>query len=147
MKNTRRFMAAVMALAMVSALSPMSAFAADTEITPGTNGAPSPASAVLDVKYTYNYPAPTFTVTIPAGVELSDSTTTEKAIKAEGIDYLEENGKRIVVTLDSASNDNDTDTTFHAKNDDSDATHTITAGSNAVKVGDTVAEFSSNGFK
>jgi len=144
MKNTRKFMAAVMALAMVSALSPMSAFAADTEIKPGTNGTPDPSSAGLNVKYNYTIPDPTFTVTIPAGVELSDSADTETAIKAKDIKNLEEKGKKIVVKLASASNDDDDDTTFHAKNGDSDATYTIKAGSNAVKVGDTVAEFKTN---
>jgi len=142
MKTTRRFISAVMALAIVSALAPMSVFA-DTVVDNTNNPAPKPAG--FDVKYTYTPPAPTYTVTIPAGVTLSDSDSVNKSIKAESVTNMEENGKKIVVTLDEATNDNDTDTTFHAKNGESDATYTITAGSTAVKVGDTVAEFTDNG--
>lgn len=142
MKKTRRFISAVMALAMVSALAPMSAFA-DTVVDDTNN--PAPKTAGFEVKYTYNNPAPTYTVTIPAGVTLSDSESVKKSIKAENVKNMEENGKKIVVTLNAATNDNDTDTTFHAKNGESDATYTITAGTTAVKVGDTVAEFTADG--
>lgn len=145
MKNTRKFMAAVMALTMVSALSPMSAFAADTEIKPGTNGTPDPSSADFDVKYTYTIPDPTFTVTIPAGVTLSDSGSVNKSISAEDVKNMEANGKKIVVTLDSASNNATGDSTFKAKNGNSEATYTISSGETAVKVGDTVAEFTADG--
>ena len=142
MKKTRRFISAVMALAMVSVLAPMSAFA-DTVVDDTNN--PAPKTAGFDVKYTYTNPAPTYTVTIPAGVTLSDSESVKKSIKAENVKNMEENGKKIVVTLNAATNDNDTDTTFHAKNGESDATYTITAGTTAVKVGDTVAEFTDDG--
>ena len=142
MKTTRRFISAVMAFAIVSALAPMSAFA-DTVVDDTNNKAPKDAG--FDVKYTYTPPAPTYTVTIPAGVTLSDSDSVNKSIKAESVTNMEENGKKIVVTLKAADNDNDTDTTFHAKNGESDATYTITAGSTAVKVGDTVAEFTADG--
>jgi hypothetical protein len=143
MKNTRRFMAAVMALTMVSALAPMSVFA-DTVVD--NNDKPAPESAGLDVKYTYGIPAPTYTVTIPAGVTLSDSDAIETSIIAENVTNMDANGKKIVVTLESASNDTDTDdTTFHALNGDSVATYTITADTTAVKVGDTVAEFTADG--
>lgn len=142
MKKTKKITAAVMALTMVSALAPMTAFA-DTVVDNKNN--PAPKNASFDVSYTYTLPAPTYTVTIPAGVTLSDSESVAKEITAESVTNMEANGKKIVVTLDAATNDNDTDTTFHAKNGDSDATYTITAGTNAVKVGDTVAEFTANG--
>ena len=130
MKNTRRLIAAATTLAMVSALAPMAVFAEDQGMT---------------VAYTYTPPAPTYTVTIPSGVTLSDSDAVEKNITAESVANMEANGKKVVVTLDAATNDNDTDTTFHAKNGESDATYTITAGETAVKVGDTVAEFTADG--
>ena len=130
MKKTKKITAAVMALTMVSALAPMAVFAEDQGMT---------------VAYTYTPPAPTYTVTIPSGVTLSDSAAVEKNITAEGVANMEANGKKVVVTLDAATNDNDTDTTFHALNGESDATYTITAGETAVKVGDTVAEFTANG--
>lgn len=149
MKNTRKFMAAVMALAMVSAISPMAAFA-DTTVTPDPDNMPNPkpGTAGMDVSYTYTSstsPAPTYTVTIPAGVTLSDSAAVEKSITAESVTNMEATGKKIVVTLDSASNNATGDSTFKAKNGDSEATYTISSGETAVKVGDTVAEFTANG--
>ncbi len=84
-------------------------------------------------------------MTIPASITLSDSESVDETITAEDVENPEVNGKKIVVTLDSASNDNDTDTTFHALNGTSDATYTITAGTAAVKVGSTVAEFTADG--
>ena len=71
MKNTRRFISAVMALAMVSAVAPMSAIA-DTTITPDPDNMPNPtpSSANTEVEFSVE---PTYTVTIPAKVELADN--------------------------------------------------------------------------
>jgi len=130
MKNTRRLIAAATTLAMVSALAPMAVFAENKGMT---------------VSYTYNSSAPTYTVTIPSGVTLSDSVAVEASITAEGVANMEANRKKIVVKLDSATNDTGIDTKFHAMNGASTATYTIKAGETAVKVGDTVAEFTANG--
>ena len=142
MKNTRRFISALTALTIVSAVTPMSAFA-DTVVDDTNN--PAPQSAGFNVKYTYEAVAPTYTVTIPAGVTLSDSDNVDATITAENVANMAENDLKIAVTLDAASNDDDTDTTFHAKNGDYDATYTITANSTALKVGDKVAEFTADG--
>ena len=67
MKKTKKITAAVMALTMVSALAPMAVFAEDQGMT---------------VAYTYTPPEPTYTVTIPSGVTLSDSAAVKKNITA-----------------------------------------------------------------
>ena len=130
MKNTRRFISAVMALSMVSALAPMSAFAADDTKT-GTT------TATYDVQAKY-------TVTIPASATIADSaeTATAQQVKAENV--LLESGKKVVVTLTSAENtETENADTFNAKNGDSTVKYTITAGSDTVALGGKVAEFES----
>ncbi|MBQ3929241.1 MAG: hypothetical protein II711_04015, partial [Clostridia bacterium] len=73
MKTTRRFISAVMALAMVSAIAPMSAFA-ETTVSPigGTpfDVTPNPRTANTEVEFSVD---PTYTVTIPASVTLEDN--------------------------------------------------------------------------
>ncbi len=71
MKYTKRLLAAVMALAMVSAIAPMSAIA-DTTIIPDPDNMPNPkpSSANTEVEFSVD---PTYTVTIPANVELADN--------------------------------------------------------------------------
>ena len=72
MKKTRRFISAVMALAMVSAIAPMSAFA-ETSVSPvgGTpfDVTPNPRTANTEVEFSVD---PGYTVTIPASVTLED---------------------------------------------------------------------------
>ena len=99
MKNTRRFISAVMALAMVSAIAPMSAIA-DTTIIPDPDDMPNPkpSSANTEVEFSVE---PTYTVTIPAKVELADNGSGTYAntgiLTAEDV-FLEPN-QAIAVTI------------------------------------------------
>ena len=85
---------------------------------------------------------PSYTVSIPAAIPLSDSAV-EADIEAS--DVILEDGKQIKVELTSASN-TASGSTFNAKNGDSAVTYTIT-GDEAIAVGDTVATFTANGSK
>ena len=73
MKHTKKLLAAVMALAMVSAIAPMSAFA-ETSVSPvGGNPfdvTPNPRTANTEVEFSVD---PSYTVTIPASVTLEDN--------------------------------------------------------------------------
>ena len=136
MKHTKKLLAAVMALSMVSAVAPMSAFAEDTVIT---NGTAKPWTANMTA--TYDVDA-TYTVTIPASVALSASADVTSNITASNV--LLEKGKNITVTLTRGSN-TESGETFHAKMADSTANYTISAGEGEgltpVAVGNTVATF------
>lgn len=90
MKNTRRFISAVMALTMVSAIAPMSAFA--TDINQDT---PAPKEGTMNVTYSVD---PTYTVTIPASVTLGE----DKPISVSNVNLA--TGKKIVVKLTDAKN-------------------------------------------
>ena len=85
---------------------------------------------------------PTYTVSIPAAVTLSDADVTAD-ITASNV--ILEDGKQIKVDLTAASNTQE-GSTFNAKNGDSAVTYTIT-GDKAIAVGDTVATFAANGSK
>ena len=85
---------------------------------------------------------PTYTVSIPAAVTLSDADVTAD-ITASNV--ILEDGKQIKVDLTAASN-TASGSTFNAKNGDSAVTYTIT-GDKAIAVGDTVATFTANGSK
>jgi len=105
---------------------------ADTELTaPGTG----------NTSVTYNAP-PTYTVTIPAAVELGDAAVT-KNISADNVTL--EGGKQIKVVLESATYTN-SGSTFSAKNGESVVKYSITADS-AIGIGDTVATFTADGEK
>ena len=136
MKNTRRFISAVIALSMVSALAPMSAFA-DTEIKRDSSNQSGDMTATYDVKAKY-------CVTIPAGVTLDSENSVTANFEAS--DVMLESGQKIKVTLNSADH-TESGATFHAQteNGDSTATYTISKGETAVAVGDVVAEFTENG--
>lgn len=126
MKNTKKIITLALAAAMLSATG-ITAFAADPE-TKATN-------VSYDVQ-------PTYTVTIPATVDLGDNDVTANI---EASDVLLETGKKIKVDLTAASN-TASGSTFNAKNGDSAVTYTIT-GDKAIAVGDTVATFTANGRK
>ena len=132
MKHTKRLLAAVMALTMVSAIAPMSAFAVgDTVIKQDSTKQSGDMTATYDVTAKY-------TVTIPSGVTLNADEEVTSNITAENV--LIEKGKQVVVTLTGGSNTT-TGSTFHAKKGDSTAEYTISAGGSAVSVGGTVATF------
>lgn len=124
MKNTKRFIAAVMAVTSIMAIAPMSAFADTTEVT-------------------FNAPrnSPEFTITIPASVDFTSGTGTA-TIKAEGVYLNTDKHKQVNVTLDSASN-TENGAEFNAKNsaEDSTVTYTISKGEDSISIGDTIATF------
>lgn len=142
MKNTRRFISAVMALSMLSAIAPMSALAADADrITIDQNSTEKKGTmtATYDVQAKY-------TVTIPAGVTLDSTNAVSKNIEAS--DVVLESGQKIKVTLTGASNTAE-GSSFSAKNDKGDSTATYTIGkgeaTSGISVGDAVAEFTEDG--
>lgn len=140
MKHTKKLLAAVMALSMVSAVAPMSAFAiTQDDIDPDTGKATGEMTATYDVTAKY-------TVTIPAGVTLNAEADVTSEITAENV--LIEKGDQVVVKLTGGTNTTE-GSTFHAKKGDSTAEYTISAGTPAaaVSVGDTVATFSNGTAK
>ena len=134
--KTRRFIAIFAALTMAAAIGSTSVFAVD-DTTLDKDNASGTMTATYDADAKY-------TVTIPAGVTLSETADVTKNIAAS--DVRLESGQKIKVTLYGASN-TESGSTFNAKTEakDSTATYTITAGENAVEVGGTVAEFNADG--
>ena len=118
----KKLLAIIIAAVMIAACS-VTAFAADT------------TTVTYEVQ-------PTYTVSIPASVTLSDADVTADVTAS---DVILESGKKIKVELTSASN-TASGSTFNAKNGDSTVTYTIT-GDKAIAVGDTVATFTANGSK
>ena len=121
--------------AMVSAIAPMGAFAADGDPTTVNQDSTTKAgtmTATYDVQAKY-------TVTIPKRV-LGDTVETSASVVAENV--MLESGQNIVVKLTNASN-TESGSTFNAKNDSSTATYTIGKGTEktGIAVGDTVATF------
>ena len=139
MKTMKRFLAGMVAVASVMAIAPMSAFA-DTEIkqdsTDKTGG--------MVVSYLKSAGSPTYTITIPASVDLNSTTRTAN-ITAEGVYLNTDQHKQINVTLNEASH-TESGTTFHAQNTagDSTVTYTINNGTKDIAVGDVVATFTNN---
>ena len=81
---------------------------------------------------------PAYTITIPATVDLKSTDPVE--ITASGVTLNE--GQKIVVTLDSASNTaSGSEFSVKDKSGESTVNYTIKAGDTDVAVGDTVAEF------
>ena len=89
----------MIAIASVMAVAPMSAFAEDTVINQNSTS----KSGGMVVSYTKSQVSPTFTITIPATVDLN-STTRTATITAEDVYLDTTQHKQINVTLDSASN-------------------------------------------
>lgn len=133
MKNTRKLLAAVMALAMVSAIAPMSAFATDID-----QDTPAPKEGTMNVTYSVE---PTYTVTIPASVTLGDDST----ISVKDVNLA--TGKKILVKLTGAAN-TVTGTSFTVKTADetpATATYQVQKSGTALKLGDTAYEFAYDG--
>ena len=118
----KKLLAIILAALMIAACS-VTAFAADT------------TTVTYEVQ-------PTYTVSIPAAVTLSDADVTADITAS---DVVIENGSQITVKLTAASN-TASGSTFNAKNGDSTVTYTIT-GDEAIAVGDTVATFTADGSK
>jgi len=145
MKTMKRFLAGMVAVASVMAIAPMSAFATDdTKIEQDSTN----KTGGMVVRYLKSAVSPTYTITIPATVDLNAETPTA-TIKAEDV-YLDiTKHKQINVTLDSAQYVETGASEFIAKTTDgnSQVTYTIGKGTatTGVKVGDTVAEFTADG--
>ena len=99
------------------------------------------SASIESANVSYNVD-PTYTVAIPASVELGDENVPADITAS---DVLLEKGKQVEVKLTEASN-TESGSTFNAKNGDSVVTYTIT-GDKAIAVGDTVATFTENGSK
>lgn len=130
MKNTRRFIAGFSAMAMAAAMA-MSASA--VEINQASDPKQGDSTVTYDV-------AAAYTVTIPAGADISGDGVDEQSITAN--DVLLEQGQKITVTLSGASN-TESGKLFTAKDESGESTvnYTIKAGDTDVAVGDKVAEF------
>ena len=128
MKYTKRLLAAVMAFAMVSAIAPMSAFA-DTEIKPDT----VPPEGGLTVKYDVD---PSYTVTIPAGVDITTGDKTASITLNEGALLAE--GSKIEVVLEKGAYTT-TGNAFTAKTESGNSSASYQINGGDVKVGDVVA--------
>ena len=132
MKNARKLVAAAMALAMTAALAPVNAFAVTIE--QNTESKTGALVAKLTVQ-------PSYTVTIPGDVTLS--TTADKTAEFKAENVMLENGQKIQVKLEKASNTT-SGSEFHAMTSGSNpstATYTISKDSAPVSVGDVIAEF------
>ena len=134
--KTRRFIAVFAALTMAAAIGSTGVFAAEpTTVVPGTDGNPTPESAGFEVKYDVD---PSYTVTIPAGVDITTEDKTDSITLNEGA--LLEEGSKIKVVLEKGANTT-SGNSFTAKtaSGNSSASYQITQGENTVSVGDTVA--------
>ena len=136
--KTKRILSGLAALAMVSAIVPLSAFA-DTEIKQNSTTKSGEMTATYDIQAKY-------TVKIPAGVTLDSKDSVSESIGASEV--MLESGQKIKVTLTSADH-TESGATFHAQNDKGDSIATYTIGKDTadsgISVGDVVAEFTENG--
>ena len=138
MKHMKKTVAAMLVVGIVSVAAPMSVLAGTV-----TEGDENPKTdGDFKVSYTYTPELPKFTVTIPAGVTLSDNAATTANITAEGVEHLVR--KEINVELTSGTYTSE-GSTFHAKNGNSVVTYTISKGNDTISVGDKVAVFKENG--
>jgi hypothetical protein len=137
MKNINKITAAVMALAMVSAIAPMSAFATDIDqaaVKAGNN------TGTMNVTYSVD---PTYTVTIPASVTLGE----DKPISVSNVNLA--TGKKIVVKLTDAKNKAlVSGSEFTVATDDTTpatATYQVKKGTTVLALNDTAYEFAYDG--
>ena len=132
MKKLISGISALLTAAML--IAPMSAFAATT-VNPDPDNMPNPkpASAAFEVKYDVD---PSYTVTIPAGVDITTGDKTASIKLNEGALLAE--GAKIEVVLDKGAYTT-TGNAFTAKttSGNSSASYQINGGD--VKVGDVVA--------
>lgn len=117
MKNTKKIIASVMAIAMISAIVPISAFATDYN---------AEGNAMTDVTWTSSA---VYTVTIPATVALGNEAT----IEAGNVNLNA--GEQLNVTLSGTS---DADNAFKLTTATDSLTYTVSKGGDNVAVGDVV---------
>lgn len=138
MKHAKKFLSLALVGTMLTACSSLTAFAQDdTRINQSTTD----PNGATNINYDNN--CGSYTVTIPASVDPSNTATTETAITAEDVALLPD--WEISVYLSGASNTTNGQV-FHAKNADktSTAIYTITDGRDHYSVGDKIATFTEN---
>lgn len=144
----KKLLSIALALALALSLS-VTAFAADTTIEPDTNGEPNPSTATTSVEFNV---APTYTITIPAKVELekknnAGTVTYEQNANitaSAGVRLL--NGQSIQVTLSAG-----TDGFVLTSGESATLDYTVTVGEaenvKTIASGDTVATFGTSATK
>ena len=138
MKHAKKFLSLALVGTMLTVCPSLTAFAQDdTRINPSTTD----QNGATNINYDNN--CGSYTVTIPASIDLSNTATTETAITAEDVALLPD--WEISVYLSGASNTTNGQV-FHAKNADktSTAIYTITDGRDHYSVGDKIATFTEN---
>ncbi len=138
MKHAKKFLSLALVGTMLTACSSLTAFAQDdTRINQSTTD----PNGATNINYDNN--CGSYTITIPASIDLSNTATTETAITAEDVALLPD--WEISVYLSGASNTTNGQV-FHAKNADktSTAIYTITDGRDHYSVGDKIATFTEN---
>ena len=141
MKTTRRFIAGLSAMTMAAAMA-MSVSATEVKPIGGNPYNADPNNAAPEATVTYNVD-PSYTVTIPTKVTLSDENDVKLENAVAASDVRLEKGDKIVVSLDK-------DNTFEVKNGDETITYavykgTTTDAANKLAAESVVAEFSENG--
>lgn len=141
----KKLLSLVLALALALSLS-VTAFAGDTTISPNPDDDYKPTPSTADTSVEFNV-APTYTITIPAKVELDKKTNTatgtvtyekdEIITASAGVRLL--NGQRIQVTL-SAGEDGFVLTSGESATLD----YTVTVNNEEIQNGGTVATFGTN---
>lgn len=136
MKNTRRLIAGIVTLTMVSAMAPVNAFATENIISLDD----STSSGSTDVKYSVE---PSYTVVIPASITLSDTSAINASISVDETATPFKLGKDQKLSVNIA----DVDTNdFKVTNADQSLDYTVTAGTSttALTRGSTAAEFTND---
>ena len=146
----KKLLSLVLAMALALSLS-VTAFAADTTIEPNTNGDPNPSTATTSVEFGVD---PTYTITIPAKVELDKKTDTGTSVvtyeqdeiitASAGVRLL--NGQSIQVTL-SAGEDGFVLTSGESATLDYIVTVGEAENVKTIANGDTVATFGTSATK
>ncbi|WP_024858848.1 hypothetical protein [Ruminococcus albus] len=134
MKNTKRFIAGMITLTMVSAMAPINAFATENIKTLDANT----SSNSTDVKYSVD---PSYTVVIPASITLSDTAATSASISVDETAKPFKLAKGQKLSLKIANEDTND---FKVTNADDSLDYTVTAGSETLAKGSTAAEFSND---
>lgn len=134
--KAKRIFAGLSAMTLATAMLTVNAFASEApdriEIKPDDSGNPNPNPASTTVTYSVD---PSYTVTIPKSVTLSDSKDVTDSVSAS--DVRLEKGKMIVVSL-ADTND------FKVKNGDESVTYKVSNTAGELAAGKTVKEFTAD---